>query len=178
MPGPPLGGSRHWPSRLGNRRSGSALPQSRTWPTRASPSRAATTRMRSSMPRQPFPLRARAPVLSAGIKLERGASAIAAVLGVRRAAKNADEMAAELKQQLGQNSVPLTTPGTTGHMDLAGKAHCDKATQTSIPTPHVQTRQINIGPSGEVNLGKETTRAATKQDIRVARELERRRGNR
>ena len=37
-------------------------------------------------------------VLSAGIKLERGASAIAAVLGVRRAAKSADGLVATNRQ--------------------------------------------------------------------------------
>ena len=92
-------------------------------------------------------------------------------------AKNADEMAAELQQQLGKNSVPFSTPGTKGHIDLAGSEHFDKATQKYIPTPHVQTRQINVGPNEKINLGEEVIRPATKQDIRIARELERRRKN-
>ena len=92
-------------------------------------------------------------------------------------AKNADEMAAELQQQLGKNSVPFSTPGTKGRIDLAGSEHFDKATQKYIPTPHVQTRQINVGPNEKINLGEEVIRPATKQDIRIARELERRRKN-
>jgi len=63
--GPPLSGSRHWPGLLGNCRIGSARRQCRGLGQREHhPSRAATARMRSSMPRQPFPLRARAPAFS------------------------------------------------------------------------------------------------------------------
>jgi RHS repeat-associated protein len=87
------------------------------------------------------------------------------------AAKSAEQMAGELRQQIGRNSVEFTTSSTKGHIDLAGKAHFDKATQTSIPTPHVQTRSKHAGPDGKINLGAESTRPATKQDIRTAREL-------
>jgi len=80
-------------------------------------------------------------------------------------------MAADLQSQIGKNSVEFSTPSSKGHIDLAGDSHFDKATQTTIPTPHVQTRPINIGPNGKTNLGKETTKAATKQDIRTAKKL-------
>ena len=84
----------------------------------------------------------------------------------------------KLSEQINQNSVTFSTPTTQGHIDLQGASHFDKATGVDIPTPHVQTRKINIGPNGQVTTSKKTevTKAATKQDIRVARELARRKG--
>ncbi|GAU05324.1 Rhs family protein [Burkholderia stabilis] len=92
--------------------------------------------------------------------------------------KDSTEMAQELSKQINQNSVTFSTPTTQGHIDLQGASHFDKATGTDIPTPHVQTRTINVGPNGRVTTSKKTevTRAATKQDVRVARELARRKG--
>ncbi|BAX59554.1 RHS repeat-associated core domain-containing protein [Burkholderia stabilis] len=92
--------------------------------------------------------------------------------------KDSTEMAQELSKQINQNSVTFSTPTTQGHIDLQGASHFDKATGTDIPTPHVQTRTINVGPNGQVTTSKKTevTRAATKQDVRVARELARRKG--
>ena len=52
--------------------------------------------------------------------------------------KTTEEMAKDLSGKIGKNSVPYETPTASGHIDLAGKAHHDKATGTSIPTPHVQ----------------------------------------
>ncbi|WP_323840807.1 hypothetical protein, partial [Photorhabdus africana] len=65
-----------------------------------------------------------------------------------------------------------------GHIDLRGRAHFDKITQTDIPTPHVQTSPINIAPNGKrFPLKKqEVARPATKQDIRTARELAKKQG--
>lgn len=87
-------------------------------------------------------------------------------------------MAQELSRQINRNSVTFSTPTTQGHIDLQGDAHFDKATKVKIPTPHVQTRTINIGPNGQITTSKKTevTTAATKQDVRVARELARRKG--
>ncbi|MEN8513847.1 RHS repeat-associated core domain-containing protein [Burkholderia sp. RS02] len=95
-----------------------------------------------------------------------------------RGLKNEEEMARELSGQINQNSVTFSTPTTQGHIDLQGASHFDKATGVDIPTPHVQTRKINVGPNGQVTTSKKTevTRAATKQDVRVARELARRKG--
>ncbi|WP_226288411.1 RHS repeat-associated core domain-containing protein [Burkholderia arboris] len=92
--------------------------------------------------------------------------------------KDATEMAQELSRQINRNSVTFSTPTTQGHIDLQGDAHFDKATKVKIPTPHVQTRTINIGPNGQITTSKKTevTTAATKQDVRVARELARRKG--
>lgn len=45
-----------------------------------------------------------------------------------------------------------------------------------IPTPHVQERPKNTGPQGQVNLGPQTTRPATKQDIRTAGRLAKQQG--
>lgn len=93
------------------------------------------------------------------------------------ASKTVEQMASELRQQLGRHSVEFTTGSTRGHIDLAGKAHFDKATQALIPTPHVQTRNVHTGPDGKINLGPEITRPATKQDIRTAREIAKRKGD-
>ena len=88
--------------------------------------------------------------------------------------KTTEEMAADLSGKLGKNTVEFETPSTVGHIDLAGKAHFDKPTQQKIPTPHVQTRPKNVGANGKMNLGKETTRPATKADVRTAAELAKR----
>nr|WP_281422797.1 RHS repeat-associated core domain-containing protein [Photorhabdus hainanensis] len=92
--------------------------------------------------------------------------------------KNAQEMAEELANQLNKNTVTFSTPTTMGHIDLRGRAHFDKITQTDIPTPHVQTSPINIAPNGKrFPLKKqEVARPATKQDIRTARELAKKQG--
>lgn len=87
-----------------------------------------------------------------------------------------NQMADELSSKIGKNSVNFETPKFKGHIDLKGKAHFDKVSKTKIPTPHVQTRPKNIGPEGKINLGPETIRPATKADIRMARELFKRRG--
>lgn len=65
-----------------------------------------------------------------------------------------------------------------GHIDLRGRAHSDKKTQTSIDTPHVQTRDLKIGPHGRMDAPKKTEIVIppTKQDIRVARKLARHQG--
>jgi RHS repeat-associated protein len=62
----------------------------------------------------------------------------------------------------------LSTPSTRTSLDLTGKAHFDKATGGSIPTPHVHENPISIGPNGQTNLGSGTTRAATHADIDAA----------
>jgi hypothetical protein len=92
------------------------------------------------------------------------------------ASKSVGEMADDLSGQLGKNSVSFETPTTSGHIDLKGKPHFDKATGQEIPTPHVQTQTKHVGPNGEVNLsGDVQTRPATKQDVRNARKLEEKR---
>ncbi|NIF45517.1 RHS repeat-associated core domain-containing protein, partial [Burkholderia sp. Tr-862] len=95
-----------------------------------------------------------------------------------RGSKNEEEMARELSGQINQNSVTFSTPTTQGHIDLQGASHFDKSTGVDIPTPHVQTRKINVGPNGQVTTSKKTevTRPATRQDVRMARELARRKG--
>jgi hypothetical protein len=87
------------------------------------------------------------------------------------ASKSVGEMADDLSGQLGKNSVSFRTPNKVGHIDLKGKAH------GGVPTPHVQERALHTGPNGRTNLGRQTTRPATKQDIRTARVLEDRRGS-
>ncbi len=68
------------------------------------------------------------------------------------------------------------TPNKVGHIDLKGKGHFDKATGGVIATPHVQERVIHQqAGGGRTNVGRQTTRAATKQDIRTARRIVERR---
>jgi RHS repeat-associated protein len=85
--------------------------------------------------------------------------------------KTASDMANDLAGRIGKNSVPFETPGQKGRIDLQGKGHFDKATGQTIETPHVQTRPKHVGPQGKVNTGPETTRPATKGDIRTAEKL-------
>jgi RHS repeat-associated protein len=99
----------------------------------------------------------------------------AVVAGVIPGPKSSKEMAVELSKSIGRDSVSFQTSRTRGHIDLVGKGHFNKTRQTRISTPHVQERTISIGPNGKVNLGRETTRAATKQDIRTAKRLEKER---
>ena len=70
----------------------------------------------------------------------------------------------------------IVPTATLGRVDLEGKTHFDKATQTSIPTPHVQEKPKSIGPGGQINLGSGSARPTTKQDIRVAERLARNKG--
>jgi len=78
-----------------------------------------------------------------------------------RAAKTVEQMASDLKGQIGKNTVSTTTSGAKVNIDLAGASH-------GVPTPHVQTQSINVGLNGKINLGTKVTRAATKADIRTA----------
>lgn len=107
----------------------------------------------------------------------RTTTVVASQVGNASRAKNAAEMASELSNQIGKNSVSYRTPNKVGHIDLQGKPHFDKATGTRISTPHVQERTIHRSPNGRTNVGRQTTRPATKQDVRTARKLVKRRGN-
>ncbi|WP_321573040.1 RHS repeat domain-containing protein, partial [Hafnia alvei] len=92
--------------------------------------------------------------------------------------KTAKEMAEELADKINRNSVNFSTSTKMGHIDLRGRSHFDKATKTDIPTPHVQSSDVNIRPDGaRFPLKKtEVAEAATKQDIRTARKLAKRQG--
>ncbi len=85
--------------------------------------------------------------------------------------KTAEEMAADLADEAGRNSMPIETVGVKGHIDLQGKGHHDKETGKNIPTPHVQTKPKSVGPNGRTNLGPETVRPADKADVRLARRI-------
>jgi hypothetical protein len=88
-----------------------------------------------------------------------------------RGAQSATQMANELSNEIGKNSVSYTTPNKTGHIDLKGKSHFDKSTSQSIPTPHVKGYFIPSRGVVAVNTGIQTTRPATKQDVRTARRI-------
>lgn len=88
-------------------------------------------------------------------------------------AKTVDQMARELSDEINQNSVSFKTTNKAGHIDLKGRAHIDKSTGESIPTPHVQTYELHRGPNGKLSISRksEIIQPATKTDIRIARRL-------
>ncbi len=90
--------------------------------------------------------------------------------------KDEAEMAEELAQQINRNRVGGRTAGGRIDIDLRGKSHFDKASGQRIPIPHVHEAVAHAGPSGLSSLGPKTTRPATKNDVRMARELARRQG--
>ena len=94
----------------------------------------------------------------------------------RRGPQSVEQTADQLSHVIGQNSVVFETPSVKGHIDLRGQAHFDKATRWRIPTPDVQISPKIAGLSGAPGLGRQTTRPATKADIRRARALAKRRG--
>lgn len=71
----------------------------------------------------------------------------------------------------GKNRITLRTENYQIDIDLAGKAHFDKATGKSIPTPHVKISPRNFkAPSQPTyNTGKAAYRPATQQDLRLVR---------
>jgi len=121
----------------------------------------------------------RAQVGGVAIAEAEGPAVVAAEVGnASRGTKTATQMAGELSDEIGKNSVSYTTPNKTGRIDLKGKSHFDKPTGQSIPTPHVQERVVNRSPGGgRVNTSAATTRPATKQDVRTARKIVERREN-
>ena len=91
----------------------------------------------------------------------------------------AEQMAEQLAKRINKNSVSFSTPSKIGHIDLIGRAHFDKATQSKIPTPHVQECPRGINPKtgdSQPIKKKETVRPATKNDIRTAEKLARLKG--
>jgi RHS repeat-associated protein len=80
-------------------------------------------------------------------------------------------MASQLSKETGVTRVDLSTPEMRTNLDLVGKPHFDKVTGEYINTPHVQSRPISVGPNGKINLGPQTTRAATAADIQAAQKV-------
>jgi hypothetical protein len=87
--------------------------------------------------------------------------------------KSVEEMASELRDEIGQNSVNFSTIDKAYHIDLAGRAHYDKSRQKLIPTPHVQAHKAYVDLNGKIKTPRKptTTDPATKSDIRLARQL-------
>ncbi|MEA3051469.1 MAG: hypothetical protein QOG72_372, partial [Sphingomonadales bacterium] len=89
---------------------------------------------------------------------------------------SAKQAGAALAVQIGTNRVSVMTPSGRMSIDLAGKAHYDKASGRSIPTPHVKFQQLNTNSAnGRSNLSPGTTRAGNMADIRTARAVMKRR---
>jgi hypothetical protein len=82
------------------------------------------------------------------------------------------QQAAKLSHDLRRNGndrtrVTIQTNNETVDIDLKGKSHYDKKTETNVPTPHVKTTPKN--PDGRPNVKGRTVRPATTDDIRNAR---------
>ncbi|MBK8241078.1 MAG: hypothetical protein IPK74_36650 [Deltaproteobacteria bacterium] len=105
-----------------------------------------------------------------------GVAGKAAKLASGGASKTAAEMADDLAGKIGTHRVSGRSGSSRVDIDLQGKAHFDKATGKLIDTPHVHEARIHTGPGGQTNLGTKTTRSATQNDIRIARELAKRQG--
>lgn len=88
-------------------------------------------------------------------------------------AKSTEEMAQDLRDKIGRNSVKFNTVDKRVHIDLAGRAHYDKDIQEYIPTPHVQAHYKHESFFGRIRFSKkpDSTAPATKDDIRLARKL-------
>jgi len=81
------------------------------------------------------------------------------------------EVAAELAEEIGRHRVSARTASGQIDIDLAGKAHYDKRSGEIIETPHVHEAVVHTSPAGQTSLGPKTTRAATMEDIRLARRV-------
>ena len=93
--------------------------------------------------------------------------------------KSVGQMGDDLATRINKNRVSARTAGGKQvDIDLRGKSHFDKATGQKVGTPHVHEGQISRGPNGLESIDKKTktTRPATAQDVRTARELLKRRG--
>lgn len=73
----------------------------------------------------------------------------------------------------------FTTASKQGHIYLRGRAHYDKSTGTLIETPRVQIDDKHIAPDGKIYYNKKTEiiKPATKQDIRNAKNIIKKREN-
>jgi hypothetical protein len=82
-----------------------------------------------------------------------------------------EQGASLVKENGGKNRVTLRTVSEKVEVDLAGKAHFDKATGKSIPTPHTKVSPLNPKAPNQpsYNSGKATTEATTQQEIRTVR---------
>ncbi|TCQ16657.1 RHS repeat-associated protein [Rhizobium sp. PP-CC-3G-465] len=88
-----------------------------------------------------------------------------------------EQAAAKLVNEIGKNRVSVATPSGRMQIDLAGKAHFEKSIKQSIGTPHVKFQKMNQNrATGQSSLGSGIVRAATMQDVRIAREIIERRG--
>jgi len=97
--------------------------------------------------------------------------------GVSASASNVTKAGQNLAAQIGTNRISVMTPSGRMSIDLAGKSHFDKIPSQEIPTPHVKFQQLNTAPNERTNLSPGTTRPATMRDIRIAREITKRRDN-
>lgn len=91
-------------------------------------------------------------------------------------AKSVAEMAADLRAMVGKNAIAFQTPVASIRIDLAGRAHYDKALNKLIATPHMHLRLKSFGSNGRVNMREKITTPASKPDIRIARGLAKRKG--
>jgi hypothetical protein len=77
--------------------------------------------------------------------------------------------AESISNKIGKNSVTIDYGSGRMRVDLKGKSHFDKSTQTYIQTPHVVEYQKNINPNNpnQADFSKGFTRPATHSDLRI-----------
>jgi RHS repeat-associated protein len=89
--------------------------------------------------------------------------AVVSVAGPRTQAT--PEQGAQVAGEIGRNRVTLENGSV---VDLAGKAHFEKSTQQSVPTPHIKDATVHTGPTGQSSLTYGPTRPATVGDVNAA----------
>ncbi len=75
------------------------------------------------------------------------------------------ESGAQVAGEIGKNRVTL---GNGSQVDLAGKAHFEKTTQQSVPTPHIKDATVHTGPTGKSSVTYGPTRPATVGNVNAA----------
>jgi hypothetical protein len=75
------------------------------------------------------------------------------------------ESGAQVAGEIGKNRVTL---GNGSQVDLAGKAHFEKTTQQSVPTPHIKDATVHTGPTGKSSVTYGPTRPATVGKVNAA----------
>jgi RHS repeat-associated protein len=88
---------------------------------------------------------------------------VVAVAGPRTAATS--EQGAQVAGEIGRNRVTLDNGSV---VDVAGKAHFEKSTGQSVPTPHIKDATVHTGPTGKTSVTYGPTRPATVGDVNAA----------
>ncbi len=95
-----------------------------------------------------------------------GGTILAVVAIAGPSAPATSEQGAGVASEIGQNRVTMSNGS---QVDLAGKAHFEKSTGASVPTPHIKDPSYNTSPNGTTyQNGYGATRPATVGDVNAA----------